>query len=68
MITIVAKQNYISLPLWQEQYPESNNWEHPKYNFYIDMMKNILGDVGEEQVKLDRKIIKNLSSHILIDK
>ena len=32
------------------------------------MMQNILGDVGEEQIKLDNKIIKNLSRHILVDK
>ena len=68
MISIVAKQNYTKLPLWKQQCPESDNWHHPKYNFYIDMMRNILGDVGEEQVKLDRKIMKNLSGHILIDK
>jgi hypothetical protein len=34
----------------------------------IDMMRNLLGDVGHEQIKLDNKIIKNLSKHILIDK
>ena len=32
------------------------------------MMRNILGDVGNEQIKLDNKVIKNLSRHILIDK
>ncbi len=31
-------------------------------------MRNILGDVGNEQIKLDNKVIKNLSRHILIDK
>ena len=31
-------------------------------------MRNILGDIGEEQIKLDNKIIKNLSRHILVDK
>ena len=32
------------------------------------MMRNILGDVEDEQIKLDNKVIKNLSRHILIDK
>lgn len=32
------------------------------------MMRNILGDLGNEQIKLDNKVIKNLSRHILIDK
>ena len=31
-------------------------------------MRNILGDLGNEQIKLDNKVIKNLSRHILIDK
>ena len=31
-------------------------------------MRNILGDVGNEQIKLDNKVIKNLSRDILIDK
>ena len=30
--------------------------------------ENILGDVGEEQIRLDNKVIKILSRHILVDK
>jgi hypothetical protein len=68
MITIVAKQNYSSLPLWREQHPECNNYDHPRYNLCIDMMRNILGDVGTDQIKLDNKVIKNIAKHISIDK
>ena len=68
MITIVAKHNYNRLPLWRERYPECNDWNNPKYSFCVDMMKNILGDVGDEQIKLDNKVIKNLSRHILVEK
>ena len=32
------------------------------------MMRNILGEVGDEQIRLDNKVIKNLSKHILVDK
>ncbi len=31
-------------------------------------MRNILGDIGNKQIKLDNKVIKNLSRHILIYK
>ena len=31
-------------------------------------MKNIIGDVGENQIRMDNKVIKNLSKHILVDK
>ena len=68
MISIVAKQNYSALPLWKEKHPECFNGDHPQYSFCLDMMRNILGDVGYEQIKLDNKVIKNLSRHILIDK
>lgn len=68
MISIVAKQNYQTLPLWREKHPDCFDGNHPKYSFCLDMMRNILGDVGEEQIKLDNKIIKNLSRHILVDK
>ena len=68
MISIVAKQNYGALPLWREKHPECLDGNHPKYSFCLDMMKNILGDVGDGQIRLDNKIIKNLSRHILVDK
>ena len=68
MITIVAEQNYGIVPLWREKYPECRNWDNPKYDFCIDMMRNILGDMGEDQIRLDNKIIKNLSKHIMVDK
>jgi hypothetical protein len=68
MITIVAKQNYNTVPLWRKKHPECEDWNNPKYDFCIDMMRNILGDMGDEQIKLDNKVIKNLSRHILVEK
>jgi len=68
MIGCVAKHNYAFVPIWRKQHPESDNGEHPKYDFCVNMMRNILGDIGNEQIKLDNKVIKKLSRHILIDK
>jgi len=67
-IKYVAKRNYATIPLWRENYPECQDWNNPKYDFCVDMMRNILGDVGDEQTRLDNKVIKNLSRHILVDK
>jgi hypothetical protein len=67
-IGYVAKRNYATIPLWREKYPECQNWNDPKYDFCVDMMRNILGDIGEKQTRLDNKIIKNLSKHITIEK
>jgi hypothetical protein len=68
MITIVGKQNYNVVPLWRKQHPNCNLSDHPNYNFCMDMMRNIIGDVGIEQARLDSKVIKNISKQILIDK
>ena len=66
MITIVAKQNCNVVPLWRQQHPECNNYEHPNYNLCFDIMRNTLGSVGTEHVRLDNKVIKNLSKHIFV--
>ena len=68
MIDCVGKENYSKIPLWRKKYPECEDWNNPKYDFCIDMMRNILGDMGDEQIKLDNKVIKNLSKHIIVDK
>ena len=68
MINYVAKQNYAKMPLWRQRNPECLDSDHPKYDFCIKMMRNMLGDVGTEQVRLDNKVIKNLSKHIFVDK
>ena len=68
MITYMAKQNYAKMPLWRQRNPECLDSDHPKYDFCIKMMRNMLGDVGLEQKRLDNKVIKNLSKHILVDK
>jgi hypothetical protein len=68
MISIVAAHNSDALRIWREKFPECQNWNSPKYEFCIKMMRNIVGDVGEEQIKLDNKIIKNIAKHIMIQK
>ena len=68
MIDYMAKQNYAKMPLWRQRNPECLDSDHPKYDFCIKMMRNMLGDVGAEQVRLDNKVIKNLSRHIFVDK
>tara|TARA_X000000950_G_C13899106_1_gene654195 strand:+ start:1228 stop:2205 length:978 start_codon:yes stop_codon:yes gene_type:complete len=68
MINIVSAHNYGTIPLWRKKYPECEDFNNPKYEFSMSMMKNILGEVGEEQIKLDNKIIKNIAKHIIIEK
>jgi len=66
MISIVNKRSYSTIPLWRDKYPECLEYNNPKYEFCMDMMKNVLGDVGQEQFNLDRKVIKNISKSIFV--
>jgi hypothetical protein len=66
MVSIVAKQNYNTVPLWRKEHPECNVSDHPSYNLCIDMMRNIIGDVGSEQARLDSKVIKNISKSLFV--
>ena len=66
MITIVAKQNCGQITKWREKHPECLNGNHPKYEFCLDMMKNILGDVGNDLIRLDNKVIKNIARQIVV--
>ena len=68
MISMIAKRNYATIPLWRNEYPESEDMNNPMYNFNIDILRNVLGDVGDGQTKLDKKVIKNLSKYITVEK
>lgn len=68
MITKIAKKNLKQIPVWREQNPECKEPENEKYDFCIKMMRNSLGDIGDEQIKLDDKIIKNIAKQVIVDK
>jgi len=68
MITKVASKNYKTIPKWREQNPECQNPENEKYDFCINMMRNSLGELGDEQTRLDEKIIKNIAKVVVVDK
>jgi hypothetical protein len=68
MINYVAERNYAIMPKWREKNPECLNLKNPKFDFCIVMMQNVLGDIGDGQIKLDNKVIKRLSKHIFLDK
>ena len=68
MVKIVAKHNQYQFPLWREKHPSSDDMNSETFEFSLRMIQNILGDVGEEHIKLDNKVMRNLSKHILVDK
>ena len=68
MVKIVAKHNQYQFPIWREKHPGSDDMNSETFEFSLKMIQNILGDVGEEHIKLDNKVMRNLSKHILVDK
>jgi hypothetical protein len=68
MITKIANKSYKSIIRWREEYPECKDPENDKYDFCIKMMRNTLGEIGDEQLKLDDKVIKNIAKLVIVDK
>jgi hypothetical protein len=68
MISTVANKNYRTIPKWRAAHPECQEPENEKYDFCINMMRNSLGDLGDEQTRLDEKIIKNIARVVAVDK
>jgi hypothetical protein len=68
MVKIVAKHNQYQFPIWREKHPASDDMNSETFEFSLKMIQNILGDVGEDHIKLDNKVMRNLSKHILVDK
>ena len=67
-ITAVARKNYGKIPEWREHNPECLEIGSDKYDFCFKMMRNVLGDLDDEQIRLDNKIIKNLAKQIMVSK
>ena len=68
MIQCIAHKNYAILPAWRDKNPDCLDSDTSKFDFCIKMMTNLLGDAGDGQVKLDNKVIKNISKHINVEK
>jgi hypothetical protein len=68
MITTVANKNYRKIPEWRERNPDCKDPENQQYDFCIKMMRNSLGELGDEQTRLEEKIIKNIAKQVAIDK
>lgn len=68
MITTVASKNYRKIPEWRERNPDCKDPENQQYDFCIKMMRNSLGELGDDQTRLEEKIIKNIAKQVAIDK
>jgi hypothetical protein len=68
LLKTVTNHNLGRVSKWAELNPNGNNLEHRLYDFRINMLQNIWGDVGEIHNKLNNKIIKNVAQLVYVDK
>jgi hypothetical protein len=61
ILTRITMNNYRTVPQWKTAHPKCEEMDTRDYNFCYKMMRVILGDVEEAQVKLDNKIIKTMA-------
>jgi hypothetical protein len=64
----ISMNNYRAVPEWKTAHPECEEMDSRDYNFCYKMMRVILGDVEDEQVKLDNKIIKTMAKDLFVNK
>ena len=64
ILTRITMNNYRKVPDWKTAHPKSEQMDTRDYNFCYKMMRVILGDVEEAQIKLDNKIIKTMSKEL----
>ena len=57
----IIMSNYRTVPKWKNAHPDCEEADSRDYNFCYNMMRLILGDLEDEQVKLDNKIIKTMA-------
>ena len=68
ILTRITMNNYRTVPQWKTAHPKCEEMDTRDYNFCYKMMRVILGDVEEAQVKMDNKIIKTMAKELFIRK
>ena len=68
ILSRISMNNYRTVPDWRTAHPDCEVMETRTYEFCYKMMRAILGDVEEEQIKLDNKIIKTLAKELFVQK
>ena len=68
ILSRISMNNYRTVPVWRTAHPDCEVMETRTYEFCYKMMKEILGDVEEEQIKLDNKIIKTMAKELFVQK
>jgi hypothetical protein len=64
----ISMNNYRIVPEWKNAHPECEVIASRTYDFCYSMMQALLGDVEDEQIKLDNKVIKTMAKDLFVNK
>ena len=68
ILSRISMNNYRSVPNWRNAHPECEIVASRTYDFCYRMMQALLGDVEDEQIRLDNKIIKTMAKTLFVNK
>jgi len=68
ILSSISMTNYRSVANWRQAHPKSEIMDSREYNFCYKMMRAILGDAEDEQIRLDNKIIKTFAKDLYVNK
>jgi len=68
ILSSISMTNYRSVGNWRQAHPKSEIMDSREYNFCYRMMRAILGDAEDEQIRLDNKIIKTFAKDLYVNK
>jgi len=68
ILSSISMTNYRSVANWRTAHPKSEIMDSREHNFCYRMMRAILGDAEDEQIRLDNKIIKTFAKDLFVNK
>uniref|UniRef100_A0A6C0J1D0 C2H2-type domain-containing protein n=1 Tax=viral metagenome TaxID=1070528 RepID=A0A6C0J1D0_9ZZZZ len=68
ILSSISMTNYRSVANWRQAHPKSEIMDSREHNFCYKMMRAILGDAEDEQIRLDNKIIKTFAKDLFVNK
>jgi hypothetical protein len=68
ILSSISMTNYRSVTNWRTAHPQSEIMDSREHNFCYKMMRAILGDAEDEQIRLDNKIIKTFAKDLFVNK
>ena len=68
MVDRVASKNCNKISEWREENPDCKILDNQLYETCLTIMIQSAGQLGEKQIRMDEKIMKNIANEVFVDK